>query len=185
MLMQVHWLRVVLDEGHQIGSSLGITNKLQMACSLRAERRWVMTGTPTPDNVGQGASHLLPLLKFIHEPQYGLLPSQWGPSIQRPLESGNPKGAELLQNLLSRVMIRASKEDLEVIPKCKHDMRKLHFEEVHAKNYNEFVAIVQRNLLLADCFDEKHTESILHSSKLKVSRKPIQETNLQIEGLIG
>ena len=35
-LMHVHWLRVVLDEGHALGCSLGITNKLEMACSLRA-----------------------------------------------------------------------------------------------------------------------------------------------------
>jgi SNF2 family DNA or RNA helicase len=43
VLPQVHWLRVILDEGHTIGSST-ITNKLQMATELRAERRWVMTG---------------------------------------------------------------------------------------------------------------------------------------------
>ena len=36
--MQVHWLRVVLDEGHMLGASLAITNKLQMACALRADR---------------------------------------------------------------------------------------------------------------------------------------------------
>ena len=43
VLPQVHWLRVILDEGHTIGSST-ITNKLQIATELRAERRWVMTG---------------------------------------------------------------------------------------------------------------------------------------------
>lgn len=43
--MQIHWLRIILDEGHMLGTSLTMTNKLQMAISLRAERRWVMTGT--------------------------------------------------------------------------------------------------------------------------------------------
>lgn len=43
--MQIHWLRIILDEGHMLGASLSMTNKLQMAVSLRAERRWVMTGT--------------------------------------------------------------------------------------------------------------------------------------------
>lgn len=42
-LVQVHWLRVILDEGHKIGG-LAMTNKLQMATALHAERRWVMTG---------------------------------------------------------------------------------------------------------------------------------------------
>jgi hypothetical protein len=41
---QVHWLRVILDEGHLLGNSLTMTNKLHMACALISERRWVMTG---------------------------------------------------------------------------------------------------------------------------------------------
>ena len=44
--MQVHWLRVILDEGHMLGASLQMTNKLSMAINLRAERRWIMTGMP-------------------------------------------------------------------------------------------------------------------------------------------
>ena len=44
--MQIHWLRIILDEGHMLGTSLTMTGKLKMAISLRAERRWVMTGTP-------------------------------------------------------------------------------------------------------------------------------------------
>jgi SNF2 family DNA or RNA helicase len=43
LLLQVHWLRVILDEGHMLGASLGITNRVSMACALAAERRWVMT----------------------------------------------------------------------------------------------------------------------------------------------
>ena len=37
---QVHWLRVILDEGHKVGGAV-LTNKLAMAANLRAERRWV------------------------------------------------------------------------------------------------------------------------------------------------
>jgi len=40
---QVHWLRIILDEGHMLGSTAE-TNRLQLACALRADRRWVMTG---------------------------------------------------------------------------------------------------------------------------------------------
>lgn len=43
-LPQVHWRRVILDEGHQLGASLSQTNKLLTACALRADCRWVMTG---------------------------------------------------------------------------------------------------------------------------------------------
>ena len=44
MAVQVHWLRVILDEGHMLGASLAMTNKLSMAINLKAERRWIMTG---------------------------------------------------------------------------------------------------------------------------------------------
>ena len=75
-LLSVHWLRVVVDEGHLLssssvssassasasgasGSSSGsgggaITSKMQMACALKAERRWVLTGTPAPGRAGSG-----------------------------------------------------------------------------------------------------------------------------------
>lgn len=39
--------RVVVDEGHQMGRS-SVSNVVQMASALQAERRWVLTGTPTP-----------------------------------------------------------------------------------------------------------------------------------------
>lgn len=43
----------------------------------------------------------------------------------------------------------------------------LKFDPKHARNYNEFVAVVQRNLLLADWWDENHHESLMHSSKIR------------------
>jgi len=48
MSAQVHWLRVIVDEGHMLGNSLSMTSRLQVGCALKAERRWLMTGTPTP-----------------------------------------------------------------------------------------------------------------------------------------
>jgi hypothetical protein len=35
--LQVHWLRIILDEGHTLGSP-NITNKLSMACEVRPGR---------------------------------------------------------------------------------------------------------------------------------------------------
>jgi hypothetical protein len=48
--LQVHWLRIILDEGHTLGASLAPTNKFSCACELTAERRWVTTGECNPPN---------------------------------------------------------------------------------------------------------------------------------------
>jgi len=37
-VLQVHWLRLVLDEGHTLGA-LAATNKMTCAVNLRAGRR--------------------------------------------------------------------------------------------------------------------------------------------------
>lgn len=60
----------MLDEGHVIGASLSMTDRLQMCCTLSSHARWVMTGTPTPRKQGSQLVHLQPLLKFLHDPFY-------------------------------------------------------------------------------------------------------------------
>ncbi|GFR53066.1 hypothetical protein Agub_g15764, partial [Astrephomene gubernaculifera] len=49
-LLQIHWLRLLLDEGHLLGASTAVTTRLQVACRLRAERRWVAP-LPRPEGV--------------------------------------------------------------------------------------------------------------------------------------
>jgi hypothetical protein len=73
---QVHWLRLVLDEGHTLGA-LAATNKMTCAVNLRAERRWIMTGTPTPGGVASEVRHLLPLLQILRHQPYGINEALW------------------------------------------------------------------------------------------------------------
>ncbi|KAF9174397.1 hypothetical protein BGX20_011429 [Mortierella sp. AD010] len=44
-LMQVHWKRVIVDEGHSLGVKM--SDHTLLAEVLHADRRWVCTGTPT------------------------------------------------------------------------------------------------------------------------------------------
>jgi len=46
-LLKINWLRVVLDEGHVMGSG-HLTYFIEMAGCIESKNRWVMTGTPTP-----------------------------------------------------------------------------------------------------------------------------------------
>ena len=93
-LLRVHWARVVLDEGHQMGGAAAITAKLSMACALKAHARWVMTGTPTPATLkGAGVGHLQPLLAFLGNAPFGVSQTAWSTAIQKPLERGGGGGS--------------------------------------------------------------------------------------------
>ncbi|GJN16720.1 hypothetical protein PR202_gb03739 [Eleusine coracana subsp. coracana] len=92
-LKQIHWFRVILDEGHTLGSSLALTNKLQMAVSLVASNRWILTGTPTPNTPTSQVAHLHPMLKFLHDEVYGENYHQsWDSGIHRPFEAQMEEG---------------------------------------------------------------------------------------------
>ena len=76
-LMKLRWLRLVVDEGHELGhnDAAGWSDSAnQMISMLAAERRWVMSGTP----VGAGGQtqqlvQLQRLLSFLREPQFGVV----------------------------------------------------------------------------------------------------------------
>lgn len=49
-LKKVHWLRIIIDEGHNFSSS--VSNAVLVAKQLQVERRWIVSGTPAKDLVG-------------------------------------------------------------------------------------------------------------------------------------
>ncbi|CDP18621.1 unnamed protein product [Coffea canephora] len=177
-LMQVHWLRVILDEGHTLGSSLSLTNKLQMAVFLRASSRWLLTGTPTPNTPNSQLSHLKPMLKFLHEEAYGLNQKSWEDGILRPFEAEMEDGRMRLLQLLHRCMISARKIDLKTIPPCIKKVAFLDFNDEHARSYNELVETVRRNILLADWNDPSHVESLLNPKQWKFRSVTIRNLRL-------
>ncbi|CBI40154.3 unnamed protein product, partial [Vitis vinifera] len=178
VLMQVHWLRVMLDEGHTLGSSLNLTNKLQMAVSLIASNRWLLTGTPTPNTPNSQLSHLQPMLKFLHEEGYGQNQKSWEDGILRPFEAEMEEGRSRLLLLLHRCMISARKADLQTIPPCIKKVTFLNFTEEHAKSYNELVVTVRRNILMADWNDPSHVESLLNPKQWKFRISTIKNVRL-------
>ncbi|XP_073064927.1 F-box protein At3g54460-like [Primulina eburnea] len=178
VLMQVHWLRVMLDEGHTLGSSLNMTNKLQMAVSLTATNRWLLTGTPTPNTPSSQLSYLQPMLKFLQEEAYGQHQKSWEAGILRPFEAEMEEGRSCLLQLLHRCMISARKIDLQAIPPCIKKVAFLDFSEEHAKSYNELVETVRRNILMADWNDPSHVESLLNPKQWKFRATTIRNVRL-------
>lgn len=178
VLMQVHWLRVMLDEGHTLGSSVCLTNKLQMAVSLMSTNRWILTGTPTPNTPNSQLSHLQPLLKFLQEETYGQNQKSWEAGILRPFEAELEEGRSRLLHLLHRCMISARKIDLQNLPPCIKKTTFLDFTEEHARSYNELVVTVRRNILMADWNDPSHVESLLNPKQWKFRTTTIKNVRL-------
>ena len=177
-LMQVHWLRVILDEGHTLGSSLSLTNKLQMAISITASYRWILTGTPTPNTPNSHVAHLHPMLKFLHEEAYGQSQESWDNGILKPFELEIEDGRLRLVQLLQRIMISARKSDLKTIPPCIKKATFLDFTREHGRSYNELVVTVRRNILLADWNDPSHVESLLNPKQWKLRSDTIRNVRL-------
>ncbi|CAN8254579.1 unnamed protein product [Cochlearia groenlandica] len=177
-LIQVHWLRVMLDEGHTLGSSLSLTNKFQMAISLTASSRWLLTGTPTPNTPNSQLSHLQSLFKFLHEEVYSQNLKFWEAGILRPFEAEMEEGRSRLLQLLQRCMISSRKKDLMMIPPCIKKLTYLNFVPGHARSYNELVETVRRNILLADWNDPSHVESLLNSKQWKFRSNTIRNVRL-------
>lgn len=51
-LKDLHWLRIIVDEGHSFASSGSRTNAVHVLDSLHIERRWIVSGTPANGLIG-------------------------------------------------------------------------------------------------------------------------------------
>ena len=103
-LFSCTWRRIVLDEGHQIRNSKA---KLSIAaCSLKAQSRWVLTGTPIVNTL----KDLYSYIKFLGMPG-GLAEFEiFNSTLMRPLKSGDDNARLLLRALMSTMCLRRMKD---------------------------------------------------------------------------
>ncbi|PCH43964.1 hypothetical protein WOLCODRAFT_133049 [Wolfiporia cocos MD-104 SS10] len=103
-LFDVEWKRVILDEGHNIRNPK--TKMTKAVCALKAQRRWVLTGTPiinSPKDLGSILTFLRICCPLDNEDFFKRM-------VLRPLKDGSPSGAELLRAVMSHICIRRTKE---------------------------------------------------------------------------
>eukprot|EP00977_Amphora_coffeiformis_P020470 scaffold8290_cov174-Amphora_coffeaeformis.AAC.7 len=144
-LLQLHWLRLIVDEGHELGQNhangRGLTRILH---EIAAERRWVLSGTPTTgdqdakDFTASCLDQLQRLLCFLRHPTYGAVPAEssrgldapqsrrdielrqgtaqqdWETSVKQPFLEERAPGREELLRVLREIMVIHQKEHISL-----------------------------------------------------------------------
>nr|XP_046268617.1 helicase-like transcription factor isoform X2 [Scatophagus argus] len=98
----INWLRVVLDEGHIIRNPNAQMSKAVL--DLKAQRRWILSGTPVQNSV----KDLWMLLAFLRLKPFNVR-EWWNRVIQRPVNQGDRAGLQNLQTLVKCITLRRTK----------------------------------------------------------------------------
>ena len=140
-LLQLRWFRIIVDEGHELGENDAGSDVTKFINEMGAERRWVMSGTPTtgdedsPDFTAKGLDQLQRLLLFLRHEKYGSVPesmlqddtstgrkkskklqakSAWDINVKKPFLRKQNEGRTELYGVLNEVMVMHKKEDLSL-----------------------------------------------------------------------
>ncbi|XP_069008745.1 helicase-like transcription factor isoform X1 [Embiotoca jacksoni] len=98
----IDWLRVVLDEGHIIRNPNAQMSKAVL--DLKAQRRWILSGTPIQNSV----KDMWMLLAFLRLKPFDVK-EWWNRVIQRPVTQGDRTGLQNLQTLVKCITLRRTK----------------------------------------------------------------------------
>ncbi|KAL1545370.1 helicase-like transcription factor CHR28 isoform X1 [Salvia divinorum] len=104
-LAKVIWSRVVLDESQTIKNHR--TQVARACCSLKAKRRWCLSGTPIQNSIDELFSYFR-FLKYEPYDNY----KTFGSSIKGLILRDSIKGYKKLQFVLRNIMLRRTKGDL-------------------------------------------------------------------------
>jgi len=154
-LSKVDWRRVVLDEGHTIRNAK--TKAAVAACGLKAQSRWVLSGTPmyvdysllvcsllTPQTSVNNIKDVHSLLKFLHITGGIELSEVFNAVIARPLANGEPLGEALLQALMTDLCLRRKKDmkfvDLKLPAKTEY-IHRITFWPDEQKKYDALLSV--------------------------------------------
>ena len=148
-LLKVHWLRLIVDEGHVMGKNS--SNAIQFASWIAAQRRWAMTGTPTQQIATQnGLRNLFYLFNFLqHEFFCRQLGREqvWNDLINRGWKYGNLSSFFRLKHVASFLMVRHTKADLVEIPPPVFSTSYIRLSQPEITTYNTIVSGIRTNII--------------------------------------
>ncbi|KAK7270127.1 hypothetical protein RIF29_23047 [Crotalaria pallida] len=104
-LAKVGWFRVILDEAQTIKNHR--TQVARACCSLRAKRRWCLSGTPIQNTIDDLYSYF----RFLRYDPYAVYKSFYN-TIKVPISRNSVHGYKKLQAVLRAIMLRRTKDTL-------------------------------------------------------------------------
>lgn len=135
-LYAVDWLRVILDEAHNVRNR---TTRNARAChELISRRRWCLTGSPIVNRL----TDLYSLLNFLRVEPWGDF-AFFNSFIGKPFANKNPKALEIVQIILESILLRREKSfkdkdgrPIVSLPSKSVQMKHLDFTDLERRIYD-------------------------------------------------
>ncbi|CDS00525.1 related to RAD5-DNA helicase [Sporisorium scitamineum] len=131
----IDWLRVILDEAHNIKNRS--TMNARACCDLVSRRRWALTGTPIINRL----TDLFSLLKFLRVEPWGDF-SFFNSFVCKPFQAKSTKALDVVQVILESVLLRREKrmkdkdgKPIVQLPPKTIEVRELEFTELERRIY--------------------------------------------------
>lgn len=184
----VHWKRLVIDEGHSVTKTKSRLSYL--ARELHAERRWAVSGTPTPgltrmsvETTDESSSIALQFSEkqeleklgsimenFLMVEPWTTYRGMWHRVIVKPFLTNAPRSDTRVQHVLEQLVVRHRESDvrLDVVLPPLH--RKTVFLEPSFHNkvaLNLFASFINVNAVTSEREDQDYLFNPLNRSDLK------------------
>ncbi|CAB9503894.1 F-box protein At3g54460 [Seminavis robusta] len=178
-LLKINWLRMVVDEGHAMGRGKG-NSAISFASWISAQRRWAMTGTPTQQTISKnGLNNLNGLMTFLQHDFFTRRKEGdkvWKRLIAKSFKDGHLAAFYRLKSLLTLLMIRHTKLDIEELPQPVYTTTVVPMSLEELTTYNTLVSAVQINLQVT-AMEGKSSgkqDSLLHRSQAKHAQRALE-----------
>lgn len=189
----VMWKRLIIDEGHSMTSTQSQLS--YMVREIHAERRWAVSGTPTPgltrmsttekESVTVQFSERQELEKigsivenFLRAEPWATIKGLWNKDVVKPFMANSPRSDAKVRNTLSQLVVRHKESDVDVEVALPPLYQKTVFLEPSMHNkiaVNLFVSVINVNAVTSEREDQDYLFNPINHSHLKRLM-----TNLQI-----
>jgi len=145
-LLQTNFFRIVLDEAHMIREQS--TRQSQAICTLSAQRRWAVTGTPVQNKLDD----LGALIKFLRIKPFSEK-GGFAQFIMSPFKNADPEVIPKLRLLVDSITLRRLKDRID-LPGRHDQIVRLTFSE-EEKDLYQWFATDSQNKLIVIASDQK------------------------------